>query len=561
MSSSLLTGVTGLQANQEMLDVVGNNLANMNTVGFKAQSINFSDLIYQTLSAAGGTNTAQASGTDPVQIGLGVGTASISTNQTQGGLQSTGRDLDVAIQGGGYFILKSPNGSSVYTRAGSFGIDSQGFLVDPSTGYRVQRTGTIGDPSPTATGFQIPANNDIQIPQDSTIPGRPTSTITIQGNLDSSDQGPVAQVLQTPPLTAGGVPADSTTPLNSLDGNTADYVSGDTLTLTGTDAAGTAVNIAIPVDGTTTVGDLLSAINTSFPSSTAALSSAGNLVITANAPGTTNLNLTIGDNIGDTGKTAWATNAPTVATPGSDGAAVNGSIQVYDAQGAAHDLSFSFPQKYRAKRNLELDHVDESRRRHPLPRAPDDRHLCSTTTALFQRQVNGAHPAISIAAHVRRPHETSTQNIAFNFGTPGNFSGITQVGGGSSAAATLQNGYSAGSLTDVAIDQDGVINGNFSNGQSLQIAQLGIASFANQDALDRIGNNYFSSTTESGPAQISSGEAGGNGAIEQKVLEESNVDVSLEFTRLITAQRGFEINAKTITVSDEVLQVLANIVQ
>src|ERR1700722_154831 len=109
MSSSLLTGVTGLQANQEMLDVVGNNLANMNTVGFKSQSVNFSDLIYQTLSSAGGTNTAQASGPDPVQIGLGVNTASIETSQTQGDLQNTGRELDTAIQGNGYFVLQSPS--------------------------------------------------------------------------------------------------------------------------------------------------------------------------------------------------------------------------------------------------------------------------------------------------------------------------------------------------------------------------------------------------------------------------------------------------------------------
>ena len=553
MSSSLLTGVTGLQANQEMLDVVGNNLANMNTVGFKSQSVNFSDLIYQTLSTAGGSNTAQTSGTDPVQIGLGVGTASIETSQTQGDLQSTGRDLDMAIQGSGYFVLKSPD-STVYSRAGSFGVDSQGYLVDPSTGYRVQREGTVGEPSATATGFQVAGNDDIQIPQDTTVPGNPTSTVTIQGNLDSSDAGPVAQVLTTSsPLTAGGIAADSSTLLNGLDGNTADYVAGDSLTLSGTDATGAAVNVTVPVDGTTTVGDLLSSINANLPGSTASLSPTGSIVITANTPGQSNLNLTIGDTTGNTGKTSWASNAPTVSTAGADGATVNGTVQVYDAQGAAHDLSFTFQKQTDGTWNLNTS------------MNPADGTLTqSTVTGIsfnndgsFQ-QVNGAS-GVSIAAQFAG--ETSTQTIAFNLGTPGGFGGLTQVGGASSAAATGQNGYSAGSLTGVTIDQDGVINGNFSNGQSLQIAQLGIASFANQDALDRIGNNYFSSTTESGPGQVSSGEAGGNGAIEQKVLEESNVDVSLEFTRLITAQRGFEINAKTITVSDEVLQDLAQIVQ
>jgi flagellar hook protein FlgE len=554
MSNSLLTGVSGLQANQEMLDVVGNNLANMNTIGFKSQSVNFSDLIYQTLSAAGGTNTAQASGTDPIQIGLGVGTASVETSQTQGDLQSTGRALDVAIQGNGYFVLKSPDAGDVYTRAGSFGIDSQGFLVDPSTGYRVQRTGTVGDPSPTSAGFQVPGNDDIQIPQDTTIPGNPTSTVTIQGNLDSSDTGPIAQTITTSaPLTAGGAAATSTTLLNGLDGNTADYVSGDSLTLSGTDATGTAVNLTVPVDDTTTVGDLVNDINTSFPGATASLSATGNIVVTANTPGQSNLNLTIGDTTGNTGKTSWASNAPTVTTAGANGATVNGTVQVYDAQGAAHDLSFTFQKQTDGTWNLttSMDPKDGTLTQNTVT------GISFNNDGSFQ-QVNGAG-GVSVAAQFAG--ETSTQTIAFNFGAAGGFSGLTQVGGTSSAAATAQNGYAAGSLTDVTIDQDGVINGDFSNGQTLQIAQLGIASFANQDALDRDGNNYFSSTTESGPAQVSTGEAGGNGEIEQKVLEESNVDVSLEFTRLITAQRGFEINAKTITVSDEVLQDLAQIVQ
>jgi flagellar hook protein FlgE len=552
MGSSLLTGVTGLQANQEMLDVVGNNLANMNTVGFKSQSINFSDLIYQTLSAAGGTNTAQASGTDPVQIGLGVGTASISTNQTQGGLQSTGRDLDVAIQGGGYFVLKGPNGGSVYTRAGSFGIDAQGFLVDPSTGYRVQRTGTVGDPSPTATGFQVPANDDINIPQNTTVPGRPTASVTIQGNLDSSDPGPVTQVLtSTSPFTSGGVAADPTTPLNALDNNTADYAPGDNLALTGTDSTGAAVNITVPVDDFSTVGDLLNSINANFPGSTATMDPTGKIVVTNDATGKSSLNLTIGDAAGDAGKSSWGQTS--VSTPGADGSTVNGSIQVYDAQGAAHDVSYTFQKQADGTWNMtaSMNAADGTLTQNTIT------GIAFNNDGSFQ-QVNGAG-GISIVAQFAG--ETSSQPIAFDFGSPGGFSGLTQVGGSSSAAATGQDGYSAGSLTDVTIDQDGVIVGNFSNGQALQIAQLGIASFANKDALNRIGNNYYASTTESGPAQISTGEAGGNGQIEQKVLEGSNVDVSLEFTRLITAQRGFEINAKTITVSDETLQVLAQIVQ
>ena len=160
MSSSLLAGVSGLTAAQEMLNVVGNNLANLNTSGFKAQSPLFSDLLYQTLSPA--SATSNGSGTNPIQLGFGTMTSSIETNFTQGALTTTGNPLDAALQGQGFFVAN--NGTqNVYTRAGAFSIDAAGYLVDPGTGYKIQRTGTVGQARAASPAFQTPGNNNIQI--------------------------------------------------------------------------------------------------------------------------------------------------------------------------------------------------------------------------------------------------------------------------------------------------------------------------------------------------------------------------------------------------------------
>jgi flagellar hook protein FlgE len=153
------------------------------------------------------------------------------------------------------------------------------------------------------------------------------------------------------------------------------------------------------------------------------------------------------------------------------------------------------------------------------------------------------------------------QTITLNFGTPGGFNGLTQFGGATSAAAVDQDGFGAGFLTSVSVASDGVINGVFTNGQILPLAQMAIATFVNPGGLGREGNNLFSLTSQSGEALIGAGGSGGRGLVQQGTLESSNVDVALEFTRLIIAQRGFQVNARTITVGNEVLQELANIIR
>ncbi len=183
ISSSLFSGVSGLRVNQTLLDVVGNNLANSNTHGYKAQRVEFEDLIYQTLnpgSAAG----PQFGGTNPDQIGYGATVSSIDSRMSQGALQPTGRPLDVGIQGTGFFVVSNGQ-QEYYTRAGSFSLDDLGYVVN-ADGLRLQRTGTVGEGSATTPTFQTPASNDIQIPLGVGIPGTPTANVDLRGNLSAA---------------------------------------------------------------------------------------------------------------------------------------------------------------------------------------------------------------------------------------------------------------------------------------------------------------------------------------------------------------------------------------
>ncbi|MBY0456823.1 MAG: flagellar hook-basal body complex protein, partial [Gemmataceae bacterium] len=186
--NALFIGSTGLAANSSSLDVVGNNLANINTTGYKSQRMLFKDVVYQTLNP-GSTASTTVGGTNPQQVGLGVGVGSIGSSFIQGTLNPTGRSLDAGIQGSGFFVLRSGT-EFTYTRAGGFSVDSAGYLVDPGTGYRVQRFGAVGEGNAAGTipAFQTPGNQDILIPYGVGAAGNATTEVRLQGNLGASLQ-------------------------------------------------------------------------------------------------------------------------------------------------------------------------------------------------------------------------------------------------------------------------------------------------------------------------------------------------------------------------------------
>jgi flagellar hook protein FlgE len=548
MSSSLIASVSGLQASEQMLNVVGNNLANLNTTGFKAQTPVFADLLYQTLSA--GSSISTGGGTNPLQIGYGTLTSGIETNFTSGALTTTGNPLDLALTGQGLFVANSPSGP-LYTRDGAFSIDAQGFLVDPATGYLIQRTGTVGEATATAPGFQTVGSNNIQIPVGGGVPAQATANVTLQGNLSANAASPAAQTLtSTTPFQSGGGPATSGTTLNSLSDNQKPYQTGDTIDLQGTTAAGVTVNATLAAGPTTTLSDLVNAINANFPGSTASLTSSGNLVVQANNTGPSQLQVIISDASTNKGASSWGLHGLQVTTPGQNGATVTGSIQIFDAQGTAHNLSLTFQKQAANNWNLTAS----------IP-ASDGTMINSTIQGITFNN-NGSFQQASGTGTISFTINglATPQTIAFSFGSANGFNGLTQFGSASSASATNQNGFAAGTLSSVSIGQDGTINGSFTNGQVFALAQLAVANFTNPAGLIRQGQNYFAAGFNSGLPQIGTAQTGGLGGIQSGSLETSNVDVAASFTQLITAQQSFEGNSRALGVNNQVLQDLANLI-
>lgn len=409
--NALFVGATGLVTNSTALDIVGNNLANLNTTGFKTQRLLFKDVIYQTLSAGTGA-TDTIGGTNPLQFGFGVSVSSIDSILLQGTINQTGRGLDVAIQGAGFFVANDGT-QNLFTRAGAFAIDSNGFLVDPSTGYRIQRFGTVGDGQ-----FQTAGNLNIRVPLGAGIAGVTTSTVNFRGNLSS----------------ALAVGETAVTSIQVFDAQSTSRTLTATFTKTGTNTFDVSTTI---VGGTATPA-----------TTTVTFDSAGVLV----SPETID-----------------------VAITGLDGAA--------------------------------------------------------------------------------------DQTITLNLGTAGQTVGLTQFGGDSTATAVTQDGSSSGTLTDVSFDAAGNVVGTFSNGRTVALAQLALAAFTNPGGLVRVGQNYFAASAASGAPLLGSAGQGGIGSVQGGALEGANVDIASEFTRLIIAQRGFQVNARTITAANDTLQELANIIR
>lgn len=549
MSSSLLAGVSGLTAAQDLLDVVGNNLANLNTTGFKSQTPLFSDLLYQTLSPA--SASSKGNGTNPIQVGYGAMTSTIDTNYTQGALTTTGNPLDVAIQGKGFFLAN--NGTqNLYTRAGAFNIDAAGYLVDPATGYLIQRVGAVGQASATSPGFQTAGNSNIQIPMGTGIPAKATANVTLTGNLSAQAAGPQAQLLTSAtPFQSGGGPATTATLINNLSDIQTPFGATDSLVLQGITASGATVNTTFGVGPATTLGTLIGDINTAFPGSTASLDANGNLIVKSNTTGPSKLQVSISDAAGDVGSEPWNSHALQVTTAGAAGATVNTAIQVYDTQGTAHTLSLVFQKQANNTWNMTAS----------IPAS--DGTMVNSTVSGITFNPDGSFQNVGGSGNISFTVNglPTPQTVNFNFGSPNAFNGLTQFGGASSAGATAQDGYAAGTLSSVSIAQDGTINGLFTNGQTFPLAQLAIATFTNPEGLSRVGQNYFQSTINSGVPLVSGGLAGNAGSVQGGALESSNVDVSLQFTQLITGQQAYEVNSRSISINNQVIQDLVNIIR
>ncbi len=512
---SFSTPLSGLNANSQELSVIANNLANLNTVGFKTEVTNFQDLFYQQI----GTNGAG----DPVQVGVGTEISSTSGDFTQGSIEATGVPTDIAIQGNG-FLTTVKNGLQEFTRAGSLSVATNG-SVETSDGGLLQGYEAVNgviNPNQTLGTISVPAGL--------TSPPHATTAVELTLNLDSG-----TQIAPTPASQQSGTGISTATVLRT----------GSVLGFTdGTNA------FSYTTVANDTLANVVSAINAN-PNFTANL--AGNsLVITA----TSGTSVTLSTNTltdAATGTQAEAFVPSNTSTVGT----FSTTVAVNDALGASHILTYTFTKTAANTWNysISIPAADVGAAGNPV--------VLKSGTLTF----NGAGQLVTPSADVTGITATGLADGANNLTFAWNLFGangaglLTQVAAASATSATLQDGYPSGTLSSYTIDNTGTIQGSFTNGQTIPIAQIALATFSNQQGLVRNGQNEFLPSLSSGAANIGAPDAAGRGTITGGSLEQSNADIATEFSKLILAERGYEANAKAITTFDQVTQDAINLKQ
>ena len=556
MSFALSAGVTGLQAHQKMLDVAGNNLANVNTTAFKASRITFSELLSETIKKAS-QPTSGVGGTNPQQMGSGVAVGGISPNMTQGNLVNTGNPLDLALEGEGYFVL-SAGQQNIYTRAGTFGVDASSNLVDPTTGYLVQR---IIDPSGESDGFQAAGNSNIHVPYDVAMAANATTEVTVSGNLsaDAARDTPQAQVMASSVAytTNKGETADLTTFISGLDQYSGTLTSG-TITIAGYQPDGTPFSGAgttFSVGATTTLGGLINHLNSNVLSGATASLVNGKIRVTDDVGGYSKSDISLSYS-GD-GTLTTPAYFEMAAVGGEEYKSIN--ITVYDSQGGKHVLSGAFVRTDAANTwDMVLTSITgnvagidmDNRRIEGISFDPTDGSYAGMSGT------DSSNFVVTFANNLSSP-----QTLSMQMGSVGQFDGLTQFAGNSTAVARAQDGYEAGRLSTVSVDNEGTVIGAFSNGIKKEIATIQITLFQNPSALESVGSGYYVSSANSGEAVATQAMTGGAGRIHGGALEKSNADVATEFVNMIQAQNGFQANARTITVANDILRELTSLIR
>lgn len=533
MMRSLFAGVSALKNHQIRMDVIGSNIANVNTAGYKGSRVTFRELMSQTMSDAAAPQGTRG-GINPMQVGLGSSLATITVQHTQGNTETTGIATDLAIEGDGYFILE--DGSDRYfTRAGMFDVDQLGNLVSAVNGYRVigwqaDAAGNIDTSRPTSA---------LSIPKGATIDPRPSTEIVYGGNLDATQNGALSF-------------SESTIEIHHTSGKSANLTLNVTPTGNFNEYAWE-VNASVGTLTGETKGRLILAPDGSV---TAILGSDGNPL-----PGLGDITLDLGDGdtvtirppqVGDAdgGSFSWD-----LDNDGTMDDAVSGSytppeervttISVYDSLGNRHEVITRF---YKVGDNS-WEWIAEDLAGNPL-----------TVTG----GVPGQPGTILFGPTGRMVAQTGSIVLGPFGGSEmlmiePDFRGISQYGEPATVQAASQDGYAAGTLKSFSIDARGVINGSFSNGLTRPLGQLAIAAFTNPAGLKRAHDTLFQASNNSGTPRISQAGTGELGAIKSGALEMSNVDLSSEFTNMIVTQRGFQANSRIITTSDEMLQELVNL--
>ncbi len=531
MMRSMYAGVTGLRNHQVRMDAIGNNIANVNTVGYKASRVTFQDALNQTMRGASAPSPdGSRGGINPMQIGLGMNVASIDVLHSQGNLQNTGQITDLALQGDGFFIL-SDGSQNYYTRAGNFIKEKDGRIVNSSNGLMVRgwmadSSGNINTNTTTTT---------IQLPVGQTIQPRATTEIDFGGNIHPAIDGLLGYgTLNVDDGTGNSCVIEfEIVPTGFYEYTwTATIVrgGGELLGATGTISVDPATNNITTVTGGPFGVDWDG--NGVLDATDAAI----NLPVAGAADGSY-FEYVAG------GTQATGTFHP--AQP------INTTSRVFDSLGNSHTFVTTVTKT--GINTWSWTTTDEG----GLPLAGNTGVLTFDSSGRLISATGGPITCTPIGA--------APMTVNPDFGQ------LTQQAKNrpldpdavyispDSMETYSQDGYAMGELNGFTIGKTGIIVGTFSNGLTQSLAQIAIASFTNPGGLIRVGDTMFSESNNSGDVRIGVAGTGDRGLVTPGAIEMSNVDLSAEFTDMIVTERGFQSNSRVITTSDEMLQELVNL--
>lgn len=548
MMRSMYSGVSGLKTHQTKMDVIGNNIANVNTVGFKSSSVTFSEIMYQNLSGASGPNALTGTGgVNAKQIGLGVTTGSTSVNITgPGASQTTGGAFDIKLNdtnsATSFFIVSNGSGTQ-FTRAGSFYVDGAGNLCMTSTGYNVmgwQVDPTTGDiRKDTVSALRVMSEKNMTSAPEATVNGR------CEGVLDKNSTDVTSEAGQAMNLSfydalgysyvakfaiketnrdTGEYTVELTDILDSTNKSILDQTKYDSVTGTYDPdylgdifgAVKSQTKTYTPRAGWTTVdaANNIFEYNATYYRYDAA---AGNLVEVADNGG--------GNYVQVPGGTTKTLAEAFGVSPYATGITMTNGVVTANVSSANYTLKFN----------------------------PDD--------GVFD--YIGATGQDNVFLNLKDTLGGNFENIDIDF------TGTKWFDNGGSSTIGMDKGdvdgktgtgKKVGDMIGVFVDTNGKIYGSYDNGNTILLGQIAVAQFANAMGLEKVGDNCYTTTLNSGEFDgIGVDITAGGGTMSTGMLEMSNVDLSSEFTEMITTQRGFQANSRIITVSDTLLEELINL--
>lgn len=572
-TTALLTGLSGLIANSRRLDVIGNNIANVNTTAYKSNRMLFAPTFSRTLSSGTSPSTPNG-GTNPTQVGLGVSIAGTQRNFANGAIAATGVSTDLAIEGNGLFVVDR-GGQQIYTRSGAFQLSAQRDLVTV-TGERVLGF-AVDENFNVVEGQRVPIN----IPIGSLTLAEATQNVNFAGNLNAGGTLPTQGsstdfdqlFVNTLGAPMGGGDLLSTlqdpnaAPGTALFGGPFPY----TFRLSGAQRGGATIPTAdFTITAASTVNDFLNFLNQSIgivPGVTnpdgsvtgAQIDGTGRVRIVGNTGAANNIVIDNND-VSLLDSTNALLSPPrfslTQAATG-DGESVRTSFTVFDSLGRALTVDVTMVLQATTSSGTTWRYFVDSPDN--VSTATPGLNIASGTLNFDTsgRLVTSSPVSVSVG----RENTGAVDPLTFSLNFVSGRNSVTALASanqsqGSTIAAVFQDGSELGVLSAFSVGGNGIITGAFSNGLTRTIGQMVLATFTNAEGLVDIGNNLFTVGPNSGTPLITTPQNFGAGRIVGGALEQSNVDLGQEFIDLVQTSTGYSAAARVITTTDQLIQQL-----